>query len=168
MRLSFPGAKFHLDSLNDGILYPGSASMRGDPIYSAGYVKYASFKLCGGKTCAYINSTFVEPNPDDAPMVIENKIGDGVATLVTSVNYPGHPALYPLYRAMVREWISHSSRNCEIKVLGSDRLRYSVYEGNKMYLLNTDYDMPITVKIIYNGKEQLVPLESLELKIIEL
>lgn len=162
------GAKFHLDSLNDGILYPGSASMRGDPIYSAGYVKYASFKLCGGKTCAYINSTFIEPNSDDAPMVIENKIGDGVATLVTSVNYPGHPALYPLYRAMVREWISHSSRNCEIKVLGSDRLRYSVYEGNKIYLLNTDYDMPITVKIIYNGKENLVTLESLELKIIEL
>jgi len=162
------GAKFELDSYNEGILYPGSKSMRGDPIYSAGYAKYASFKLCGGRVDAFINSTFTDPNPDDMPMVIENKIGEGVATLVTSVNYPGHPALYPLYRAMVREWISHSSRNCEIKVLGSDRIRYTVYEGNKMYLLNTDYDMPITVKIIYNGKERLETLESLELKIIEL
>lgn len=162
------GAKFEFDSYNDGILYPGSKSMRCDPIYSAGYLKYASFKLCGGRTTAYISSTFKRNDEENFPLLIENKLGNGVASLVSSVNYPGHPALYPLYRALVREWISHSSRNCDIKVIGSDRIRYSVYEGNKMYLLNTDYDMPVTVKIIYNGKEQLVTIESLELKAIEL
>ncbi len=162
------GAKFELESLNEGILYPGSKSMRGDPIYSAGYVKYAVFKLCGGRACAYINSTFDEPKKDDTPLLIENKLGKGVASLVTGINYPGNPALYPLYRALVREWISSSSRNSGIKVIGSDRLRYAVYEGDKIYLLNTDYDMPITVKIIKDNKETLVSLESLELKTVEL
>lgn len=162
------GAKFEFDSYNDGILYPGSKSMRGDPIYSSGYVRYALFKLCGGRTSAFISSTFEVPNSDDVPLVIENKLKNGVATLVTSVNYPGHPALYPLYRAMVREWISHSSRNSDIKVLGSDRVRYSVYAGNKMYLLNTDYDMPITVKVIHGDNEAIVTLDSLELKTIKI
>lgn len=162
------GAKFKLRSLNEEILYPGSQSMRGDPIYSAGYAKYAEFKLCGGNVCAYINSTFEEPQEDDTPMLIENKLGKGVASLVTSINYPGHPALYPLYRALVREWVSSSSRNCNIKVLGSDRVRYAVYESDKIYLLNTDYDMPITVKIIKDNKETIISLETLELKSIEL
>ncbi len=162
------GAKFTITSLNEDILYPGSESMRGDPIYSAGYVKYAGFKLSEGRVCAYINSTFEEPSDDDTPMLIENKLGKGVASLVTSINYPGHPALYPLYRALVREWISSGSRNCDIKVIGSDRVRYAVYEGNKIYLLNTDYDMPITVKVLKDNKETIVTIESLELKAIEL
>lgn len=51
---------------------------------------------------------------------------------------------------------------------GSDRVRYSVYEGGKLYLLNTDYDMPITVKVISGGKEQTVTLESLELKVLQI
>lgn len=162
------GAKFEFESLNKNIFYPGSKSMMGDPIYSSGYVKYASFKLNKARCCAYVNSTFEAPEPDDTPLLIENKVGDGVASLVTSVNYPGHPALYPLYRALVREWVTSSSRNCDIKVIGSDRVRYSVYEGDKIYLLNTDYDMPITVKIIKDGKEAMVTLESLELKTIQL
>ncbi|MBR3934772.1 MAG: hypothetical protein IKJ68_12815 [Clostridia bacterium] len=161
------GAKFEHESLNKDMLYPGTKSMQGDPIYSSGYVKYAIFNLCGGRTCAYLNSSFLKPQPDDIPMLIENKVGNGVASLVTSVNYPGHPALYPFYRALVREWITSSNRNCDIKVLGSERLRYSVYDGGKIYLLNTDFDMPIIVKVINGKKETLVELNPLELKIIE-
>ena len=95
-------------------------------------------------------------------------MGEGVVTLVTSKNYPGNPAVSPLYNTIVREFISSSARNADIKVIASDKLRYSVYEGNKIYLLNTDFDLPITAKIIYNGKEQLVTLDSLELKAITL
>ena len=32
--------------------------------------------------------------------------GEGIATLVTSINYPGYPALYPLCRAIAREMIT--------------------------------------------------------------
>ena len=98
--------------------------------------------------------------------MLENKIGEGVVTLVTSKNYPGNPAISPLYNAIVREMISSSARNCDVKVVASDKLRYTVYDGNKIYLLNTDYDLPITVKIIYKVREELVTLDSLELKAI--
>ncbi|MBQ3225083.1 MAG: hypothetical protein IJB42_05195, partial [Oscillospiraceae bacterium] len=95
-------------------------------------------------------------------------VGKGVATLFTSINYPGNHSVYYSYRAIVREIISASARECDVKVLGSDRVRYSVYEGNKMYLLNTDYDMPITVKLIKDKKEITVTLDSLELKSVTL
>ena len=107
-----------------------------------------------------------------ASAVIENKVGEGIATLVTSTNYPGHPALYPLYRALVREMITRSNETSpNMRVLSSDRLRYAVYEGNKVYLLNTDYDIPITVKIMCGDgdrKVREITLEPLELKTVNL
>ena len=97
---------------------------------------------------------------------MENKLGAGTATLITSVMYPGNNAVYPLYRAMVREFVSASARNADIKVVGSDRVRYAVYEGGKIYLLNTDYDVPAVVKVISKGEEKTIILEPLELKVI--
>ena len=76
--------------------------------------------------------------------------------------------MFPLYNAIVREMITASARKSDIKVIGSDRLRWSVYEGDKVYLLNTDYDMPITVKLIKGDVEKTVTLESLELKSINI
>ncbi len=167
IRRTNDGVKFRYTSENKDLLYPGSKSLTCDPIYSAGYAAWAKTELCGAYDTAIVSDAFLYEE-SGLPAVVENRVGEGIATLVTSTNYPGHPALLPLYRAMVREIITASSRDCEIKVLGSDRLRWSVYEGNKVYLLNTDYDMPITVKVIYKDSEQLVTLNSLEMKTIEL
>lgn len=163
------GVKFNYDSVDKNLMYPGTKSLTCDPIYASGYVNYARFSLSGGNETALINDSF-KKMPSIAPAVIENRIGDGVATLVASTNYPGYPALYPLYRAIVREMISASARCADIQVLSSDRLRYAVYEGNKIYLLNTDYDLPITVKILVKGSNKTLDLtlDPLELKAIEL
>ena len=161
------GVKFSDCSLDERILYPGTSNRVCDPIYAGGYADYMRFVPEGGTEVAVITDSFGSA-PSDLPAVIENKLGNGVATLVTSVNYPGHPALYPMYRAMVREFVTASARNCEIQILGSDRLRWSFYEGDKLYLLNTDYDLPITVKVIFKGHEQLISLDSLELKALQL
>ncbi len=161
------GVKFRYDSKDKNLLYPGSKSLVCDPIYSAGYTGWAKTELCGAYETAYVSGHF-DTTPSGIAAVVENMVGDGIATLVTSTNYPGHPALLPLYRAIVREMVTASSRNCEIKVLGSDRLRWAVYEGNKVYLLNTDYDMPITIKLIYKDSEKLININPLELKSIEL
>lgn len=161
------GVKFRRDGMDDRILYPGTLSQECDPIYSAGYAKYGRFALCGGEKTGYVSQSFHE-TAINLPAVIENRIGIGVATLVTTVLYPGNNTVYPLYRGIAREFISASARNCEIQVLGSDRLRWSVYEGNKVYLLNTDYDLPITVKILWEGKARSVTLDSLELKAVQL
>ncbi|MBQ2840392.1 MAG: hypothetical protein IJE70_03505 [Oscillospiraceae bacterium] len=161
------GVKFRFVSQNEQLLFPGSKDFFCDPIYPGGYKDFAELTLCGGIDTAIVSNSFFGENKT-CPAVIENKIGSGVATLVASTNYPGHPALLPLYRMIVREMITSSARNCDIKVIASDRLRYAVYEGNKIYLLNTDYDLPITVKIIHKEKELLITLDSLELKGINL
>ena len=162
------GVKFDYNSLDEKIYYPGTKSHACDPIYSAGYVEYAKFELTGGKEIAYISDSFRKAD-GKAPAVIENKVGEGVATLVTAASYPGNPALYPLYRAMVREMVRASNLvSPNFRILSSDRLRYAVYDFNRIYLLNTDYDMPITVKIIYgdaDSRERVVTLAPLELKV---
>jgi len=160
------GTKFNYRSLDDTILLPGTRDFLCDPIYSAGYTEYAKVTLHGGSPAGFYADSFGN-KPTDVYTVLENRVGSGIATLVTSLNYPGHPALYPMYRALVREWVTASARSCDIQVIGSERLRYAVYEGNKMYLLNTDYDMPITVKILSGEKEYTITLDSLEMKTLE-
>ena len=51
--------------------------------------------------------------------------------------------------------------------ISSDKLRYSVYEDGRIYLLNTDYDLPITVIIREGAMEKRLTLEPLELKILK-
>lgn len=157
------GTKFKRSSINDEILLPGTYDFLCDPIYSAGYTEYLKVELCGASPSGFYGDSFGS-KPTDIYTVIENRVGKGTVTLVTSVNYPGHPALFPLYRMLARETVSASARSCDIKVVGSERLRYAVYEGDKVYLLNTDYDMPITVRLIKGEREEVVTLDSLELK----
>lgn len=162
------GTKFIKDSLNPEILYPVNEDMMGDPLFSAGYAEYAVVELCGGEAIGVLSDSFWKEGNEKLISIVENKIGDGVATLITSTNYPGNRAIWPLYRALSREVISASARNCKIRVTGSERVRYAVYGDEKIYLLNTDYDLPTTVKLTHNGKEETITLDSLELKGIEL
>ena len=162
------GVKLEFNSLNPKHLYQGTKNFVTDPLFSAGYIDYAQLRAAGGKVTGVISESFLRKDEEREPMVIENKLGKGVATLIASTNYPGNPALMPLYRSLMREMLSSSHRNADIIVLGNDKLRFAVYEGDKVYLLNTDYDFPISVKIIKGSLEQTVTLEALELKSIQL
>jgi hypothetical protein len=162
------GFKFVRDSGLDGYLYPGASSNMIDPILGTGYVDYAVTELQGATVGGYIADGFTRNTREFPPVLLEHKLGRGFAMLATAREYPGAPAVYPLYRMLVRELVTLSHRNCEIKVTASDRLRYSVYEDGKIYLLNTDYDLPISVKIEYQGMVELFTLNSLELRIIDL
>ena len=162
------GTKFVRNSLNPEILYPVNEDMMGDPLFSAGYAEYAEVVLCSGEAVGVLSDSFWKEGNEKLISVVENKIGEGVATLITSTNYPGNCAIYPLYRAMMREVVSASARNCKVRVIGSERVRYSVYGEKKIYLLNTDYDMPATVKLICGEREEIITLDSLELRAISL
>jgi len=162
------GVKFEFSSLNS-LLYPGTKDKICDPIYSAGYISYLNCELTSGHKVAEISECFLNEK-EGLPYIIENKLGNGVATLVCTSNYPGNPAVYPLYRTMVREIITQSARETDIKVTSNGALRYSVYNNGKIYLLNTDYDFPINVRIetektIYD--EILNPLELKSVNIQE-
>ncbi len=161
------GVKFSRKSLDEKRIYPGSEDMMCDPIYSAGYIRWAKAELCGGYDAAIVSSSFVY-NDLEIPAVVENKVGKGVATLVTSIEYPGNNGLRPLYRDLVREIITESARDCGIKVFADDKVRYSVYNGDKVYLLNTDYDIPANVRVVKGGIEHLVALAPLELEALEI
>ena len=160
------GTKFRRNSLDKELLYPGNDTTFCDPLYSAGYTEFLDIQLLGAEPVGYLSDSFWVRQEDGFYTVLENKVGEGVATLVTSSSYPGDPALYPLYRALVREWVSASNRNCDIQVLGGDRLRWALYEGGKLYLLNTDYDLPVTVKIIQKDREETLTLQPLELRVL--
>ena len=161
------GVKF-FDSVMPDVKYPRVPLVCSDPILSAGYLDYAEVGCIDAKPLAMLADSFREHFGTLPPAAIEHCVGDGVATLVTSYNYPGNPALFPLYRVIVREMISASARTAEVKVLSSDRLRYTVYEDGAIYLLNTDYDLPITVKISFAENEITETLDPLELKCIRI
>lgn len=161
------GTKFDTPSLDERHLYPGTSNFVCDSLYAAGYANYMETDVCGARVLGVASNSFGYPHKAHTT-VLENRIGDGLVTLVTSTDYPGNTALTPLYNALFRELVSSSARNCDIRVIASDKLRYTVYEGDKIYLLNTDYDLPITVKIIHNGKETELTLASLELRAVEL
>ena len=163
------GTKFYRDTLNKGFLYPGAESLQfRDPIYSGGYAQYAELTLCGAKPLGLLSDSFMTiGSVDNFPSVIENQIGKGTVTLVTSTNYPGNPALYPLYRMLMREFVTASARSCDIKVIAGDKLRYTVYEGDKIYLLNTDFDNKLFVTVDYGTEKKEFLLQPGELLAVD-
>lgn len=160
------GVKF-TESISPEIKYPRVPLIYSDPILTAGYVSYRNVKLDGASPLAVLADSFGRHDGTLPPAVIENKLGEGVATLVTAESYPGNPALYPLYRVMAREMVTASARVADVMVVSSDKLRFSVYGDGKIYLLNTDYDLPITVVIKRGGETVELTVAPLELKIIE-
>ena len=93
--------------------------------------------------------------------------GQGYTILMTTLDYPGGAA-YPTYRNIVREIMTATHRNADVKVYGGDRLRFTVYEGNKIYLLNTDMDCSVEAVIECGDQKLQVTLAPMELKPIQL
>ncbi len=160
------GVKFVRDGLKDNLLYPGTLSYVCDPIYSHGYASYAMVELKGGFPVARLSESFIETEEfSDLPVaIVENKLGKGTAILLTSLEHAGSGSIYPLYRAMVREIVTASHRDNSIKVYGSDRVRFAVYEGDVIYLLNTDYDVEANVVIEKRGEVMRETIRPCELK----
>lgn len=103
---------------------------------------------------------------------MENKLGDGVAILLTHEKYPGNSVVYPVYRNLVKMLLAHSHANASIKVIGSDKVRFSLFyeeDGEEtLYLLNTAYDAESTVNVIWGEKVEKITLAPAELHIVKL
>jgi hypothetical protein len=93
------------------------------------------------------------------PAIIENRIGKGTAFLVTAWEYPGDEGLRPLAEDILRTVLQ--GEQGDIRLLGSDRIRYAVYEGrlpkdrkkfHVTYLLNTDPDSDALGRLWIRGK----------------
>jgi len=158
------GYKF-LESLVPEFKYP--ADMWFDPLFSEGYVKYPTITLKGAQPTGKLSQDFDEKDVDAMPIwMTENKVGDGYAVLMTSLDYPSMSG-YTIYKAVVREMLTASHRQCPIKVYGGDKLRFTVYEGDKVYLLNTDFDCQTHAIIDYGTEKREFFLQPRELKPVE-
>ena len=79
-------------------------------------------------------------------------------------------SVFPLYKIMVKQILAASQRNCELKVIGSDKLRYAMFEDEnmyKLYIFNSDFNVKQFVKVIFKGEETERVIDSVGLEIIE-
>ena len=174
------GFKFVKYSTVKGVTYPGTKTLMCDPEWSAGYTDYVKIEPTSATPVCYIADSFGRKknsqgyNTGDQfniiPIITENKVGEGNVIFMASSEYPGAPAIYPLYLMMVKAFLSASHRNSDLKVIGSDKIRYAMYEGEdkyKLYILNSDFNVKQFVKVIFRGEEREVIVDSVGLEIIE-
>ena len=182
------GYKFVKESSIDGVRYPGTKGLMCDPSWSSGYTDYVKITPTSANPVCYLSDTFGWPKNKDGevdndnlfatgifdmslvPIITENKYGDGYAVFMASSEYPGAPEIYPLYKIMVKEILSASHRTSDLKVIGSDKIRFAMFEDEekyKLYLLNSDYNKRQFVTVIFRGEEREVLIDSVGLEIIE-
>jgi hypothetical protein len=71
---------------------------------------------------------------------------------------------------MVKNLLTASHREAEIKVISSDKIRFAVYEDEtmyKMYVLNTDYNLKQDVIIDFKGEKIERTIPSCEFVMLE-
>ena len=164
------GVKFTRDSFVPGLQYPGTRNFWCDALYGAGFATYACSELTGGTVRCMLSDSFRPPAKECFPVLVENRLGKGTAILCTALDYPGAPAVYPLYSHVVKALLAASHANCDLKVTGSDRIRYALFFDDKtgeetIYLLNTAND-PSLVCIRYRNKKEELTLAPLELRML--
>ena len=174
------GFKFIKFSTVDGVMYPGTYTLSCDPAWSAGYTNYVGIEPVGATTACYIADSFGrakdstgEPTGDKMnkiPLITENKLGLGNVIFMANSEYPGNPAIFPLYKIMVKAILAASHRNSELKVIGSDKLRFAMFEDEekeKLYIFNSDFNQKNFVTVIYKGETFERVIDSVGLEIIE-
>ncbi len=163
------GVKFVKESLMPEVLYPAAGDLACDPICPGGFAEWAQVEMKGGRVAAFHSNAFFEKH-EHTPALVEHAYGKGVVSLLTHWDYPGADGVYPLYRMIVKQWLSASARACPVQVLAGDRVRFAVYEqdGERViYLLNTDYNVESTVRVRINGAEQRFTLQPMEFRRVD-
>jgi len=171
------GFKFAPESNVKGVFYPGAADYtneRIDPVGSDGYVTYAEIEEKNCRTTAFLGKNFATTAPDyenRGAVLVENSYGKGNVLFMCSDEYPGAYGVYTLYKIIVKAILAGTHRNAEIKVIGSDKVRFCVYEDEskyKIYLLNTDMNFEQKIRVLYNGESKVKSVPSTGLDFIEL
>ena len=148
--------------------------IRTDPrfmgLFTSSRVKVTSGRILAGAADHYMSE---EKELLDRPLVIENRLGRGMAFLVTAWEYPGDEGLLPFTQDLVRTVIQ--GEQADIRLLAGDRVRYAVCQGQApgagraysvVYLLNTDPDTPAPAKLWVRGRltdEFVIPPNGMRL-----
>ncbi len=153
------GLKFVGPSSLDDYPYPDWGATV-DPLFM-GRMQPAKLELCGAKTLFGVAGMIFDGNSGDAqPIVVENRVGKGVATLVGLYQYPADEGVIRLTRDLLRTIIAGEQGN--VRLTASDQVRYAVYDAagpkhSVIYMLNTDPDVPADVSLQL-GRRRSVPI----------
>ena len=104
------------------------------------------------------------------PIITEHQYGKGNVIFMANDEYPGAPEIFPLYRQIVKQILCASHRTSDLKVIGSDKLRFAMYEGEtlyKLYIFNTDYNVEQKVKVFFKDQAVEKTIDSVGWAIIE-
>ena len=129
-----------------------------DPVGGDGYTTYVEIEEKGCRKTAFLGRHF-RSTPEDyineAPAMVEHAYGKGNVLFMCTDEYPGASGVYTLYKIIVKAILAGTHRNCDIKVISNDKVRFAVYEDEnkyKIYLLNTDTNVEQKVYVTF-GKE---------------
>ncbi|MGI5820213.1 MAG: hypothetical protein ACOX9R_19170 [Armatimonadota bacterium] len=157
------GVKFLEQSSLRGYRLP-VADVQCDPRFLGNFTP-ATLELTSARVLAGHDILFAADADEIArrPVLVENRVGEGSVLLVTLWEYPADEAVVGLTRELLR--VVSAGEQGEVRLLGSDRVRYAVYElesgaGEVIYLLNTDPDCAAPVRLWVDGRESaelLVP-----------
>jgi len=170
------GYKFARESLVEGVYYPGTPDHTKDfidPVGSDGYATYAEIEEKGCRKTVFLAERFrstAEDYATQASVMVENAYGKGRVLFMCTDEYPGAPGVYTLYKILVKAILAGTHRTSDIKVIGSDKIRFAVYEDErkyKVYLLNTDMNFEQKVRVTYNGQIVDKVVLSTELDFVE-
>jgi len=165
------GYKFTRDSGIEGIYYPGTVNHICDPTGSACFTDYVKVELTTARRAAVLSKDFFSREFETyPPVLVENDYGKGHVLFLCTDEYPGAAGVYTLYEMVVKQILTSTHRGCEIKVLGSDKVRFAVYrddEKYKVYLLNTDMNVRQAVQVNYLGEEVEKVIAPTELAAVE-
>ena len=171
------GYKFARNSIVDGLMYPGTLNLMCDPAWSAGYTNYVKVHPTVANSVGFLSDSFgrsasrtVIDDPSLIPIITENKVGEGSVIFMATSEYPGAPQIYPLYKMIVKSILAASHRTSDLKVIGSDKIRFAMYEDGekyKLYVFNTDFNFEQKVRVIFRGEQIDRFVDSIGLEIFE-
>lgn len=165
------GVKFIEDSGIPGYKYPYTKNGMCDPICNAGTIKCPEVELTGGKAVAILSDKFRKWRENSPVLMVENAYGKGFASLITSWDYPGSAGLGKFVQVLLRAVVSGEQEAADIKVFGSDKIFYAVYplkDGQyRIYLLNTDYNVPNKVKLTFGNVTGEIEVKSCDMEIVQ-
>ena len=171
------GYKFVRDSIVEGLYYPGTVNYTEDPIDPIGADGYTSYAVIKEEHCSravFLSEWFFGTHRDyyeDGAVLVEHAYGKGNVLFMTTEEYPGAPGVYSLYKIIVKSILASTHRKSDIKVIGSDRVRFAVYEDEekyRVYLLNTDLNSSHKMKVYYRDACMEQEVEATEMEFVDL
>jgi len=140
-----------------------------DPKYCEGSFPMTKMEVHSAEVLAVGSEKFVDNDWNSDEIVLTgNQCGEGMAFLVNSMEYPGHPGLKSFYRDLLQFF--NSAWHDELTVECSDRVKYSVYQENNfyiVYLLNTEENVSQEILVSFGKNKKIaVSLKAGELKAV--